>query len=235
MLGKQNYLGGDVMKELQIGEKLRLQDEVRVCEEVSMYDVAKRFIDIIGAVVGLVLFTPIMLIVGIMVKLDSKGPAIFGHKRLGKNGKIIKVYKFRSMVENAEEVLRNLSPEDRKEFELNFKLENDPRVTKLGGFLRKTSLDELPQFYNVLIGNMTLVGPRPIVEKELEKYGSYSQKLLSVKPGLTGNWQVSGRSDTTYEERVLLDMDYIDRRSILNDIIIMFKTVYVVIAKKGAK
>lgn len=223
------------MKEMQIGEKLRLQEEVRVCEEVSMYDIVKRIIDIIGSIIGLVAFSPIMLFLTILVKLDSKGPAIFGHKRLGKNGRIIKVYKFRSMVENAEEILKNLSPEEKKEFEMNFKLENDPRITKLGGFLRKSSLDELPQFFNVLIGNMTLVGPRPIVEKEIEKYGEYAGKLLSAKPGLTGNWQVSGRSDTTYEERVLLDMDYIDRRSILNDIIILFKTVYVVIVKKGAK
>ena len=223
------------MKEMQIEKTMRVKETVAYCEKITSFDIVKRFIDIIGAFLGLILFLPTMLIVGALVRIDSKGPIIFGHKRLGKGGKLIKVYKFRSMVQNAEEVLKKLTPEEKKEFELNFKLENDPRITKIGGFLRKSSLDELPQFFNVLIGNMTLVGPRPIVEKELEKYGQYKDKLLSVKPGLTGNWQVSGRSDTTYEERVLLDMNYIDKRSILNDISIIFKTVYVVIVKKGAK
>ncbi|WP_163193791.1 sugar transferase [Clostridium thermarum] len=223
------------MKELQAAKKFNIQGKLSFSEDISMYNLVKRVLDIIGGVVGLVLFSPLILIVAIIIKLDSKGPAIFGHNRLGKNGKIIKVYKFRSMVHNADELLKNLSEKEKKEFEKNFKLENDPRITRVGGFLRKTSIDELPQFFNVLIGNMTLVGPRPIVEKELEKYGEYKDKLLSVKPGLTGNWQVSGRSDTTYEERVMLDMEYIDKRSIWNDIKIMIKTVYVVLAKKGAK
>ncbi|WP_139903845.1 sugar transferase [Clostridium thermarum] len=223
------------MKEVQAAKKFNIQGKLSFSEDISMYNIVKRVLDIIGGVVGLILFSPLILIVAIIIKLDSKGPAIFGHNRLGKNGKIIKVYKFRSMVHNADELLNNLSEEEKKEFEKNFKLENDPRITRIGGFLRKTSIDELPQFFNVLIGNMTLVGPRPIVEKELEKYGKYKDKLLSVKPGLTGNWQVSGRSDTTYEERVMLDMEYIDKRSIWNDIKIMIKTVYVVLAKKGAK
>lgn len=139
------------------------------------------------------------------------------------------------MVINAEELLNNLSPEQKEEFAKNFKLESDPRITKVGNFLRKSSLDELPQLLNILKGELSIVGPRPIVEKELKNYGIYGEKLLSVKPGLTGNWQANGRSDTTYEERVEMDMQYIDNRSIFMDIKIIFKTFSAVIKKQGAR
>jgi len=208
---------------------------INVKEEKIVYKILKRTVDIIGPLLGLILLSPIFLILSIVVKADSPGPIFFAHKRLGYNGNLIKIYKFRTMVINAEELLNNLSPEQKEEFAKNFKLENDPRITKVGNFLRKSSLDELPQLLNILKGELSIVGPRPIVEKELKNYGIYGEKLLSVKPGLTGNWQANGRSDTTYEERVEMDMQYIDNRSIFMDIKIIFKTFSAVIKKQGAR
>ncbi|SHH27162.1 sugar transferase [Clostridium grantii] len=213
----------------------KFNSDSQVLKKNIVYLFLKRTIDILGSIAGLILFSPIFIIIAIAIKLEDKGPAIFSHKRLGMNGKYIKIYKFRSMFCDAEKMLESLSPEQKKEFQENFKLENDPRITKLGKKLRKTSLDELPQFLNVLKGELTLVGPRPIIEIELEKYGEFAAKFLSVKPGLTGLWQVSGRSDTTYEERVKMDMDYIDNRTIIGDVIIILKTVTTVISKEGAK
>nr|WP_139356018.1 sugar transferase [Clostridium felsineum] len=203
-------------------------------EKGNGYYVVKRTMDIIGSLVGIVLLSPFMLAIAIAIKLDSKGAIIFGHERLGYKGKVIKVYKFRTMVENAEEFLQKMDNTQKEEFKKNFKLEHDPRVTKVGDFLRRTSLDELPQLLNILKGNMTIVGPRPIIKKELIKYNKYGAKFLSVKPGLTGLWQTNGRSETSYEERVSLDMQYIDNRTIWNDIKIIFKTFIVVVKKEGA-
>ncbi|WP_345795605.1 sugar transferase [Clostridium folliculivorans] len=211
-----------------------VKDKTIEKEENYVYRVIKRLFDFFSALLGVVLLSPVFLVLILWVKLDSKGPAIFGHKRIGKNGRTIKVYKFRSMVRNADEVFENFTPEQKKEFQINFKLENDPRITKAGNFLRRTSLDELPQLFNILIGNMSVVGPRPIVDNEIEKYGTYANKLVSVKPGLTGYWQANGRSDTTYEERVLMDMYYIDNRSLVLDIKIIIKTVFSVINGEGA-
>ena len=208
---------------------------INVKEEKIVYKILKRTIDIIGSLLGLIILSPIFLILSIVVKADSPGPIFFAHKRLGYNGNLIRIYKFRTMVINAEELLNNLSPEQKEEFAKNFKLESDPRITKVGNFLRKSSLDELPQLLNILKGELSIVGPRPIVEKELKNYGIYGEKLLSVKPGLTGNWQANGRSDTTYEERVEMDMQYIDNRSIFMDIKIIFKTFSAVIKKHGAR
>ncbi len=208
---------------------------INVKEEKIVYKTLKRTIDIIGSLLGLIILSPIFLILSIVVKADSPGPIFFAHKRLGYNGNLIRIYKFRTMVINAEELLNNLSPEQKEEFAKNFKLESDPRITKVGNFLRKSSLDELPQLLNILKGELSIVGPRPIVEKELKNYGIYGEKLLSVKPGLTGNWQANGRSDTTYEERVEMDMQYIDNRSIFMDIKIIFKTFSAVIKKQGAR
>lgn len=198
------------------------------------YEALKRLADVLIAAISIVVFSPIMLIVMLIIRLDSKGPVIFGHTRIGKNGEKIKVYKFRTMYENSKELFEQFTPEQKKEYEENFKLDNDPRVTKVGRFLRKTSLDELPQLLNILKGNMSIVGPRPIVDAEKEKYGIYFDKLISVTPGLTGYWQANGRSDTTYEERVQMDMYYIDNRSILMDIKIILKTFISVIKKEGA-
>lgn len=158
----------------------------------------------------------------------------YAHKRKGKNRSDIKIYKFRTMYSNSDEIFQSFTTEQKEEYYKSFKLDNDPRVTKLGGFLRKTSLDELPQLLNVLKGDLSLIGPRPIVEKEISKYGEYADKFFSVIPGITGYWQANGRSDTSYDERIQMDMYYIDNRSFMMDIKIILKTVISVIKKEGA-
>lgn len=203
-------------------------------KNVKLYLVIKRIMDIVGAVLGLIILSPIFLIVAIAIKVDSKGPIIFGHTRKGLYGKDIKVYKFRTMHKNSQEIFDNFTKEQKEEFYKNFKLENDPRITRIGDFLRRTSIDELPQLINILNGTMSIVGPRPIVEKEVKLYDNYAKKLFSVVPGLTGYWQANGRSDTTYEERIKMDMYYIDNRSFLMDIKIIFKTFGSVIRGEGA-
>ena len=212
----------------------RANDIGEVTRGTTFYLIVKRTIDILGALIGLVLLSPIFLIVAIAIKLDSKGPIIFGHTRRGLHGKDIKVYKFRTMYENSQEIFNNFTKEQKEEFYKNFKLENDPRVTKIGDFLRRTSIDELPQLINILNGSMSIVGPRPIVQKEIDLYGDYANKLFSVVPGLTGYWQANGRSDTTYEERIKMDMYYIDNRSLWLDLKIIFKTFGSVIKGEGA-
>lgn len=200
----------------------------------GFYLFVKRVTDILGALIGLILLSPIFLIVAIAIKLDSKGPIIFGHTRKGLGGKDIKVYKFRTMYENSKEIFDNFTEEQKQEFYKNFKLDNDPRITKIGNFLRRSSIDELPQLINILNGSMSIVGPRPIVEKEIALYGEYAPKLFSVVPGLTGYWQANGRSDTTYQERIKMDMYYIDNRSLGLDLKIIFKTFSSVIKGEGA-
>lgn len=202
--------------------------------EAGAYESVKRVLDIMISLFGLVLLSPLFLILIVVTKLDSKGPVFFAHKRIGYKGKTIGVYKFRSMVHNADEVFKSFTAEQKEEFQKNFKLDDDPRITKIGEFLRKTSLDELPQLINVLKGDMSIVGPRPIVQQEVEKYGEYAEKLVSVVPGLTGYWQANGRSDTTYDERVQMDMYYIDNISFGLDIKIIFKTFISVLRKEGA-
>ena len=200
----------------------------------GFYLFVKRVTDILGALIGLILLSPIFLIVAIAIKLDSKGPIIFGHTRKGRGGKDIKVYKFRTMYENSKEIFDNFTEEQKQEFYKNFKLDNDPRITKIGNFLRRSSIDELPQLINILNGSMSIVGPRPIVEKEIALYGEYAPKLFSVVPGLTGYWQANGRSDTTYQERIKMDMYYIDNRSLGLDLKTIFKTFSSVIKGEGA-
>lgn len=201
----------------------------------KIYRGFKRIVDIILGCIGLVLLSPIFLILAICIKIDSKGPVIFAHKRIGKNGKEFNMYKFRSMYENAEEMIENFNEEQKREWQENFKLENDPRITKVGKFLRKTSLDELPQIVNIIKGDLSIVGPRPIVDEELEKYGENKEKFLSITPGLTGYWQANGRSNTTYEERMQMELYYIDNQSLWLDIKIFFKTIVSVLKKEGAK
>ena len=200
----------------------------------KVYLAIKRLIDIIGSLIGIILLSPIYIIIAILIKFDSPGKVVFGHTRKGKGGKDIKVYKFRTMYSNASEIFESFTPEQKEEYYKNFKLDNDPRVTKLGGFLRKTSLDELPQLFNILKGDMTIIGPRPIVEKEISKYGNKAEKLFSVVPGLAGYWQANGRSDTTYEERVEMDMYYIDNMSFWLDAKILFQTAISVLKGEGA-
>ena len=200
----------------------------------KVYLAIKRLIDIIGSLIVIILLSPLYIIIAILIKFDSPGKVVFGHTRKGKGGKDIKVYKFRTMYSNASEIFESFTPEQKEEYYTNFKLDNDPRVTKLGGFLRKTSLDELPQLFNILKGDMTIIGPRPIVEKEVEKYGDKAEKLFSVVPGLGGYWQANGRSDTTYEERVEMDMYYIDHMCFTLDAKILFQTIFSVLKGEGA-
>lgn len=199
-----------------------------------VYDFFKRIFDIVCSLVALIILSPVFLIMAILVKTTSEGPAFFAHKRVGKNGKEIKIYKFRSMVTNAEELIKQFTPEQKAEYEKNFKLENDPRITKVGKFMRKTSLDELPQLLNILKGDISIVGPRPIMEVETEIYGNYRDMLLSVKPGLTGFWAANGRSCTTYTRRRAMEIYYVKNRSLWLDIKIIFKTFASVFKGEGA-
>lgn len=199
------------------------------------YIVSKRIIDIVGSLAGIILLSPLFLVVAILIKIeDPKGKVMFLHERVGKHGKMFSCLKFRSMFANAEEMKVNFTEAQKKEYEETFKLQDDPRITKVGKFIRKTSLDELPQLFNILKGDMTIVGPRPIVIEELEFYGEYEKYYKSVIPGLTGLWQVSGRSNTTYDERVALDMEYISTRNTLKDLHLIMKTVLKVLKKEGA-
>ncbi|EIV6146879.1 undecaprenyl-phosphate galactose phosphotransferase WbaP, partial [Klebsiella pneumoniae] len=188
--------------------------------------ILKRAFDIFGALAIIIVLSPLLLYISRKVKKDG-GPAIYGHERIGKGGVPFKCLKFRSMVINSKEVLTALlesDPESKKEWDETFKLKNDPRITKIGGVLRRTSLDELPQLFNVLKGEMSLVGPRPIITAELERYNEEVEYYLLSKPGMTGLWQVSGRSDVDYETRVYLDAWYVKNWSMWNDIAILFKT-----------
>lgn len=196
----------------------------------------KRSFDVIGSLAIITVLSPLLIYISQKVKKDG-GPAIYGHERIGKGGKPFKCLKFRSMVINSKEVLDELLEKDmdaKREWDSTFKLKNDPRVTKIGSFLRRTSLDELPQLFNVIKGEMSLVGPRPIITAELERYNEEVDYYLLSKPGMTGLWQVSGRSDVDYETRVYLDAWYVKNWSMWNDIAILFKTIGVVLKKDGA-
>ena len=195
----------------------------------------KRILDIIISFAGMIILAPVFLIIAMIIKFDSKGPVFFVHKRIGKDGKEIGIYKFRTMVDNAEDLIKEFTEEQQKEFRECYKLQHDPRVTKMGNFLRKTSLDELPQILNVFKGELSIIGPRPVIEEELEKFGKNKYKFISVKPGLTGYWAANGRSDTTYAERVQMELYYIDNMSLKLDIQIFFKTIIAVIRKEGAR
>jgi lipopolysaccharide/colanic/teichoic acid biosynthesis glycosyltransferase len=177
------------------------------------------------------------ILISIFIMLDSKGGPFYKQTRIGRGGRTFKAHKFRTMVLNADEILQRCldeSPELKAEWLANHKLKHDPRVTRVGAILRKLSLDEMPQFWNILIGEMSLIGPRPIVEAEIERYGKCFELYKQARPGLTGLWQVSGRSDTSYQRRVELDEYYLLNRSIKMDLIILMKTVYVVLGRKGA-
>ncbi|MBO4403798.1 MAG: undecaprenyl-phosphate galactose phosphotransferase WbaP [Treponema sp.] len=197
----------------------------------------KRFIDLFLCLLIAPLVVPVCIFIAIGIKCSSKGPVFYGHKRTGKRRKPLKCWKFRSMCIDAEEKLKEILANDpvrAAEWEKDRKFTDDPRVTKFGKFLRKTSLDELPQLWNIFTGEMSFVGPRPVTEGELSKYGKFADYILSVKPGLSGMWQISGRSDTGYEERINLDTYYIQNWSIWLDIWIIIKTVWVVLKGKGA-
>lgn len=189
------------------------------------------------ALAMLVFFGPLMIMIGLVVRWQDRGPSLFAHQRIGRDGRSFPCFKFRSMAVDAEERLRVLletDPYARAEWERDHKLVNDPRVTPLGRFLRKSSLDELPQLLNVLRGEMNLVGPRPIVAAEVVRYGRWFREYCQVKPGITGLWQISGRSDVDYRQRVALDVCYVRNQSFLGDLRILLLTVPVVLISKGA-
>jgi lipopolysaccharide/colanic/teichoic acid biosynthesis glycosyltransferase len=195
-------------------------------------DFAKRLFDIVFSLAVLIVFSPLYLVIALSIAVSSPGPIFYVQERIGKNHKPFGCIKFRTMVNNASEVLESLmanSPQMREEFENNFKLREDPRVTWIGKFLRITSLDEFPQFWNVLMGDMSVVGPRPLVPEELYKYGNRIDKVLTIRPGLTGLWQVSGRNDIPYPLRVQMDVYYVNSRNLLTDIWVIVKTIGVVV------
>lgn len=195
----------------------------------------KRVIDIIGALFGIILFSPIMLVTAIAIKLDSKGPIIFKQKRVGLNGRIFHMYKFRSMCIDAEEKKKELMKYNEMKNECMFKIKDDPRITKVGKFIRKTSIDEIPQFFNVLLGDMSIVGTRPPTLDEVKYYKRAHWRRMSIRPGVTGMWQVSGRSSVTdFDKIVEMDIAYIDKWNVFTDFIIIFKTAYQLIRRKGA-
>ena len=199
----------------------------------KIYLFIKRFIDIVGALVGLIFLSPLLVVVGVLIKIESKGPIIFSQDRIGKNGKVFRMYKLRSMVENAELLKKKLIKENEMSGPM-FKIKDDPRVTKVGKFIRKTSIDELPQLFNVLKGDMSLVGPRPSLPNEVLEFETWMNKRLMVKPGLTCYWQVMGRNNIDFQQWMLLDIKYVETRSIIVDIKLIFKTFFVLFGDKNA-
>ena len=200
--------------------------------------VLKRATDVIIASLALIFLLPVLVPIALFVRLSDGGPAIFKQKRIGRNGREFLCLKFRSMHVDSKAQLERLlqaDPQARAEWRATQKLENDPRITSFGEFLRKSSLDELPQLINIIRGDMSIVGPRPIVRNEIEKYGEYFNHYSQVRPGLTGLWQVSGRSETTYDERVALDVEYVNERSYFKDLKIIALTVPAVLMSDGAK
>ncbi len=211
---------------------------IQTSNNINAYSIAKRTIDILASLLGIIILCPIVLIVFVANKISKDdGPIFFMQKRIGEDGKLFRLYKFRTMIVNADKVLMKKLKED-KEFRdkyLNYrKVENDDRITKIGNILRKTSLDEFPQFINVLKGEMSLVGPRPYLPREKKDMGEYYNYIIKCKPGITGLWQVSGRNKNTFDERLKLDLKYYNNKSFTYDIKILFKTVISVLKKEGA-
>ena len=197
------------------------------------YRATIRVLDVFFSALLLVALSPFFLLIALLIRLDSKGPAFFTHERIGKNGRIIRIYKFRSMRENAEELISEFSPEQRALWDADYKLDDDPRVTRVGNFLRKTYLDELPQLMNVLKGELSMVGPRPVVAEELEKYGENKQKFLSITPGLTGYWQVYADKNCTYQQRMEMELFYVEHASLRWNLKIAYATLRAIFGRKG--
>lgn len=203
-------------------------------EKSIWYYIVKRIIDITGSLCGIILLSPVMLITAIAIKLDSRGPVFFNQERVGQDGKMFRMYKFRSMVIDAEELLDKLKDKNEMSGPM-FKIKEDPRVTKIGKFIRKTSIDELPQLFNILKGEMSLVGPRPNLPREVICFTDYEKTKLQAKPGLTCYWQVMGRSSVGFEEWMEMDIQYIRERSTWGDIKLIFKTVGVLFGDENAR
>ncbi|MGL5416397.1 MAG: sugar transferase [Clostridium sp.] len=204
-----------------------------VIEEKIIYETLKRGMDICLSLIGIILLSPVLCIVGVLIKKDSKGPVIFSQKRVGYKGKEFRMYKFRSMVIDAEEIKKELEKENEMSGPM-FKMKDDPRITKIGKFIRKTSIDELPQLFNVLKGEMSLVGPRPSLPHEVEKFEEWMLIRIKVKPGLTCYWQVMGRNNIEFEDWMKLDKKYVEKRSLVLDIKLIFKTFFVLFGDKNA-
>ncbi len=215
--------------------KLDGKDKTSPCAQYARphYQVGKRLFDIVVSVVALVALSPIFLIVSILVLFSGGFPIVYKQTRVGRNGKLFKIYKFRTMVKNAEEVLRD-RPELLEEYRRTYKIANDPRVSRIGHVLRMSTLDELPQLFNVIRGDMSLVGPRPVVPPELEKFGEDQNIYLYMKPGCAGLWQCSGRSDLTYEERIRFDLLYCRKASLRYDFLILCRTFLAILLQRGA-
>ena len=216
------------------------EETIEMKNKKIAYRFIKRIIDIIGGLVGIVLLIPITIVLYLIsiFSKENKGPIFYEQLRVGKNGKEFRIYKFRSMVMHADEKLweyLNSNPEAKEEYKKNKKLREDPRITKTGKFLRKTSLDEFPQFINVIKGDMSLVGPRPYLYREKEDMGERYNEIIKVKPGVTGYWQVNGRSDVDFEERTRMDIEYIKNRNLWLDFKILVKTFLAVLFGKNAK
>lgn len=199
-----------------------------------VFSFIKRLVDIVASSLGIIILSPLIIILCFLVKVTSRGPIFYVSDRVGKNNKNFKMIKFRSMRINAEKELDSLLTKN-ETGGITFKMENDPRVTNFGKFLRKTSLDELPQLFNIFIGTMTIIGPRPATPREVALYNDYQKQRLLVKQGLTCIWQVSGRSNTTFDEQIEMDLDYIERRNTWLDFVILVKTIPAVLFSKGAK
>ncbi len=202
-----------------------------------IHGAVKRAIDVVGAALLLLMLTPLLLCVALLVRRSSPGPVLYGHERIGLNGRRFRCWKFRSMVMDSEEALARhlaMSPAARLEWQATRKLRNDPRITPIGAVLRKLSIDELPQLFNVILGDMSLVGPRPVVADELPLYKTSARHYLRTRPGLTGLWQISGRSEMTYDRRVALDRAYVVRCGSLSDLLILFRTIPAVLRSRGA-
>ena len=216
-------------------------DDVAVSKKIYM--VIKRIIDIIGALVGCLALLPLILCIWLAnIIAKDNGPVFYAHTRMGKNGKEFKMYKFRTMCKNAHDMVKDeesmkryFTDEQIEEWKENFKIDDDPRITKVGKFLRKSSLDEVPQVINILKGELSIIGPRPVIGEELDKYEENKEKFLSVTPGLTGYWAANGRSDTSYEERMNMELYYIENMSLKLDAQIFFKTILSVLKREGAK
>lgn len=221
----------------EIASEYELKNQKKRVER-SAYTVSKRAFDILASAVAIILLSPVLMIISAMVYLGDSGPVIYGQIRIGKNGKPFKMWKFRSMYMNADKMIDQLTPEQMKQYYTEFKIDNDPRITKVGNFLRKTSLDELPQLFNVLFNDMSLIGPRPLIESEIQMYYSdYYDVLLSAKPGVTGYWQAYARNNATYQsgERQQMELYYVHNASAWLDIKILFKTVVSVLKREGAQ
>lgn len=223
------------MQQLEKDSVVTQMKVAQKCNKNIGYFIIKRIIDIIGALTGIILTSPVLIIVAIWIKIDSKGPVFFAQSRVGRDGALFMIYKFRSMCTDAEVLLGKLKKENEMSSGPMFKMKDDPRITKIGKFIRKTSIDELPQLINILKGDMSLVGPRPSLPKEVVQFTPFQKRRLVAKPGLTCYWQVNGRSDVSFEQWMEMDVEYIEERNTWIDITLIFKTVGVLFGDEGAR